>query len=119
MHELGLLRGVVVAVEKAVDTTGATGVESVALRVGTLSGADPDALAGAWPLAVAGTALAAARLDLEIVQAAVWCPSCAGEQPIDEFYALTCPACGTPTGDVVAGKEFEVAFAELDLPDGS
>ena len=116
MHELGLLRGVVIAVEAAVAQADATGVEAVCLRVGTLSGADPEALAGAWPLATAGTALAGARLDVEVVQAAVWCPQCACEQPIDEFYALVCPACGTPAGNVVHGREFEVAFADLDLP---
>ena len=118
MHELGLLAGVVAAVEKAVADRGATGVEAVGLRVGTLSGAVPEALAGAWPLAIDGTALAGARLEVEVVAAAIWCQRCGCEQPIDEFYALTCPACQTPCGNVVAGREFEVAFADLDLPDG-
>ena len=117
MHELGLLRGVVIAVEQAVARAGATGVEAVGLRVGTLSGADPEALSGSWPLAVFATSLAGARLELEVVPAAIFCDHCGCEQPIDEFYALTCPACGTPCGNIVHGREFEVAFADLDLPD--
>jgi hydrogenase nickel incorporation protein HypA/HybF len=116
VHELGLLRQVVVAVEEAAARAGASRVEAVGLRVGSLSGASPDALEGAWPIAVADTALRGARLELETVAAAVWCPGCAAEQPIDEFYALTCPVCGTPAGELVSGREFEVAFADLDVP---
>lgn len=105
------------AVGRAAEQSGARGVEAVGLRVGTLSGAVPDALEGAWPMAIEDTALRGARLDIEIVQAAVWCPTCAAEQPVDEFYALTCPACGTPTGNLVHGREFEVSYADLDIPD--
>ena len=117
MHELGLLRSVVVAVELAATKAGARGVEAVGLRVGSLCGAIPEALEGAWPIAIAGTAVEGARLDLEVVPAAVWCPNCRKEQPIDEFYALTCPVCGTPAGNLVHGREFEVAYADLDLPE--
>ncbi|GIG25059.1 hydrogenase maturation nickel metallochaperone HypA [Cellulomonas denverensis] len=117
MHELGLLRSVVTAVERAASDAGATVVEAVGLRVGTLSGAVPEALAGAWPIATAGSVLAGARLEVEEVPAAVWCPGCAAEQPVDRFYALTCPVCGTPAGDLVHGREFAVAWADLgDAP---
>ncbi|MDR1293451.1 MAG: hydrogenase maturation nickel metallochaperone HypA [Bifidobacteriaceae bacterium] len=137
MHELGLLREVVAAVEREAARAvveaqagavagaglgagrGAVRVEAVGLRVGTLSGAVPLALTGAWPIAIAGTALQGARLDIEEVQATVWCPACAGEQPVDQFYALTCPTCGTPSGLLVRGREFEVAYADLDIPGAS
>ena len=105
-----------IAVEKAAADAGASTVAAVGLRVGTLSGADPEALRGSWPLAIDQTLLAGAKLEIEVVQAAVWCPQCATEQPIDEFYALICPVCGTPSGNIVHGREFEVAFADLDEP---
>lgn len=116
MHELGLLRSVVTAVERAATTAGATGVEAVGLRVGTLSGAEPQALDGAWPIATAGTVVDGARLEIEQVQAAVWCPGCGCDQPVDEFYALVCPVCGTPSGTLVRGREFAVAYADLGIP---
>jgi hydrogenase nickel incorporation protein HypA/HybF len=84
------------------------------LRVGSLSGAVPDALLGAWPIAIAGTPLSGARLDIEEVEAAVWCAACASERAIDHFYALTCPVCGTATGHLVRGREFQVVYADLD-----
>jgi len=110
-----MLLPVVKAVELAATKAGATAVEAVGLRVGTQSGLVPDALEGAWPLATANTPLQGARLELEMIQAAIWCPTCDATQPIDEFYALTCPVCGTPSGNLVCGREFEVAYADMDI----
>ena len=114
MHELGLLASVVTAVSRAAADAGATTVEAVGLRVGTLSGAIPEALDGAWPIATFGTLLQGARLDVEVITAQVRCPRCEADREVDEFYALRCPACGTPTGALVHGREFEVVWADLE-----
>ena len=114
MHELGLLTAVVKAVEKTAVARGATRVEAVGLKVGSMSGAEPEALVGAWPMATAGTMVEGAELLIDWVVAAVWCPTCQANQEIDEYFALTCPVCGTPTGHLVGGREFEVSFADLD-----
>ena len=113
MHELGLLQQVVAAVEKVARSAGATRVEAVGLQVGRLSGAVPEALTGAWPIATVGTILEGADLVIDAVAAAVWCPKCQAEQTIDEFFALTCPVCGQPTGQLVSGREFAVTYADL------
>lgn len=115
MHELGLLTSVVAAVERAATDAGASHVREVALCVGELSGAAPEALQGSWPIAVAGTRLADATLTIEFVAAAVWCPTCASEQPVDAFFALACPACNTPTAHLVRGREFQIAWAEWEV----
>jgi len=114
MHELGLLQGVVAAVEKAAARSGASRVEAVGVRVGARTGAEPEALMGAWPMATAGTMLAGSDLVIDFREAAVWCPTCDKAQPIDEFFAFTCPICGTPTGQLVSGDEFQVTFADID-----
>ena len=113
MHEIALLTSVVRAVERAADKADAKTVRAVGLKVGTMSGAVLFALEGGWPIVTAGTALEGATLDIEVVQAAIWCPTCDAEQPIDEFYALTCPVCGTPCGNLVKGREFEVTYADV------
>ena len=110
MHELALLTSVVEAVARA---AAGERVERVRLRVGARSGTVIEALEGSWPIATAGTPLDGASLSIEAIPAAVWCPGCVSEQQIDEFYALTCPRCGTPTGNLVRGREFEVAWAEI------
>jgi hydrogenase nickel incorporation protein HypA/HybF len=112
VHELGLIRSVVRAVEAAAAKAGAEAVERVGLRVGSLSGAVPEALRGAWPIATAGSRLAGATLEIEELAAAVRCDACQSEQPVNQFYALRCPGCGAPCGNLVRGREFEVAFAD-------
>lgn len=79
-----------------------------------MSGAIPDALVAAWPLAAAGTIAQDADLKLSEVAAAVWCPHCARDVEIDEFYALTCPECGTPTANLTRGREFTLKYVEWD-----
>lgn len=111
MHELSLLRGVVDAVETA--ATGRT-VEAVGLKVGARSGVEVDCLENAWPLAIAGSCCEQARLDITAVPATVWCPTCDAEVAIDEYFALTCPKCETPTGDLRGGGEFEVMWVDVN-----
>lgn len=113
VHELSLLHGVVSAVENVAQERGASSVESVGLRVGSLSGVVRESLEGAWPLARAGTVCNDARLEIEWIVAAVWCQGCQADREIDEFYALTCPVCHAPTGQLTAGREFEVAYADF------
>ncbi len=110
MHELSLLRGAVDVVEEA---AAGRPVEQVGMVVGTRSGVLIDALQLAWPIARAGTCCAEAELIVEEVVATVWCPACQAEQEIDEYFALTCPQCGTPTADLRRGKEFQVAYVEV------
>jgi Zn finger protein HypA/HybF involved in hydrogenase expression len=52
---------------------------------------------------------------VEMVPAAVWCPVCKAEREIDEYYALRCPQCANPTANLVRGREFEVAYVELEV----
>lgn len=112
MHELGLLTGVV---EVIVDAADGRRVRRVALDVGTRSGVIEDALHAAWPLATGGTVCAGADLEIDIIPATVWCPACAAEHEIDEFFALACPACGAPTADLRHGREFAIREVDVDV----
>ncbi|WIM68281.1 hydrogenase maturation nickel metallochaperone HypA [Corynebacterium breve] len=112
MHELSLLGGVTDIVSKAVEPS--TVVRDVGLVVGARSGVLVDALFAAWPVAKQGTCCAGASLHVTEVAATVWCPACEGEQEIDEYFALTCPECGTPTADLRRGKEFHVDYVDVE-----
>lgn len=111
MHELGLLTGVVEAVEKSCPNRTVT---KVAMRVGDRSGVIYDSLIAAWSVASAGTCCDGAEFEAERIPATVFCPSCNCEQEIDEFFALTCPVCGTPTADLRHGREFEITYVEVE-----
>lgn len=89
-------------------------VSAVGVEVGARSGVVTPALETAWPVAIAHTPLDGAALEITEVPAAVWCPSCTAEVPIDEFFALTCPRCGTPTADVRRGQKFQVTWVDVE-----
>lgn len=87
-------------------------IQAVHVRIGVLSGVDPEALRSAYSLASEGTALAGTRLQIETVPLLVYCPQCASTHspPAHEVF---CPRCITPAQNVLAGRELEVAALEL------
>ena len=111
MHELSLLSGVV---DTVVDAAEGRPVTQINLEIGTLSGVVPEIIDFSWPIAASGTPLEGTRLSVTIVQAAVWCPGCEKEQPIDEYFALLCPECGTPTADLRTGKQFRLTSIDVE-----
>ena len=111
MHELSLLAGVV---DTATEVAAGRPILAVNLTVGLMSGAVPDILENCWPIAVVDTACADAVLNLTIQPATVWCPSCGQEQRIDEYFALTCPVCSTPTADLRHGREFQLTSIDVE-----
>lgn len=114
MHELGILTSVVSTVSSA---AAGRKISEVGLRVGARSGVVSAALNAAWPIAITGTSCANARLLIDEIPAKVWCPNCNDLQEIDEFFALTCPVCDTPTADLRQGKEFEIAYVDVESQD--
>lgn len=111
MHELGILTGVVSTVTEAAK---GRPISAVGLRVGTRSGVVEEALYAAWPIAIDGTACQDVPLSIEMIPATVYCPQCETEQPIDEFFALACPVCDFPTADLRHGREFEIAYVDVE-----
>ena len=113
MHELSIALGIVdVAAEEAGRRGGRVAV--VHLKLGRLSGVVPDALRSAFELArEQEPAVAAAELAIEEVAVTARCPTCAADRAVP-FPELRCPACGTPTPDVVRGRELEVVALEIE-----
>ena len=68
----------------------------------------------AYELAREGTPLARAELVVEEVPIVAYCPACAAEQTLPSVQELCCPVCGTPTPDVVSGRELEVVALEIE-----
>lgn len=111
VHELGLLTSVV---EKISEVAPGRRVTKIFMRVGDRSGVVYDSLIAAWPVASFGTDCEDAQFEAELVISTVYCPTCDAEHEIDQFYALTCPVCGTPTADLRHGREFEISSIEVE-----
>jgi hydrogenase nickel incorporation protein HypB len=112
MHELSIAHAVVSTVRAALPDPQAR-VTDVSLRIGRLAGVVPQALHFAYDVACAGTALEGSTLSIVDVPVTINCPAC-GVQELQGIRDFTCPSCGQPCGDVVGGKELEVASVTFD-----
>ncbi|MEW6046734.1 MAG: hydrogenase maturation nickel metallochaperone HypA [Bacillota bacterium] len=97
---------------------GAGRVEAVEVRVGDLSGVEPDALQFAFEAAREAFPLCVhARLKVERVPLKVRCPACGHEGPPSPM-SFACSGCGSPRTTVVTGEELELVAVEVDASTG-
>ena len=88
-------------------------ITALRLRVGTLSGAVPDAMRFAWDVVSRDTIAAGARLEIESLPAAGWCAVCQVEFECADFLN-ECPRCHNLSGDLRRGRELDIAAVELE-----
>lgn len=88
-------------------------VSAIHVRLGPLSGVVKDALRSAYDLAREGTALGTAELVIKDVSLLAYCAACAAERAPPSAQQLYCPVCGTPTPEILRGRELEVVALEI------
>lgn len=111
MHEMSVAMSIVQSVTDAIEADGGV-VAAVAVRVGAMSGVIPEALRFAWKPASAGTVLDGARLDIEDVAAAVFCPTCDAQRELPG-QRMVCPVCKTRCPQLVRGRELDILSVEM------
>lgn len=112
MHELALMEELQRIALATAASQGAQRIHTVMLRVGRLSGVDPDALAFAFEVVMAGGIGQGAMLELEVVPTQCRCGGCGQRfEPVDVIFA--CPICGELSADVLRGRELELTGLEL------
>ncbi len=112
MHELSIALSII---DMAAEEAGRRGVKvaAVHLKLGPLSGVAREAMLSAYGLACEGSALEGSQLLILDVPLIVHCPRCRRDTPPVSVQELCCPACGTPTPDVIHGRELEVSALEV------
>ena len=110
MHELSLSGAIVNTVVKHADGRRVT---VVSLRVGHLRQVVPDSLEFYFEFVARGTVCEGARLQQQIVPAAVRCSACTAEWEMALPF-FRCQECGSSEVGVVSGNEFEVESIEVE-----
>ena len=113
MHELSVCQALISQVQDVAREHQATAVKTVNVRIGPLSGVEPDLLAQAFPLAAAGTVAEAAQLMIESLPIRVHCDTC-GAETAAAANRLVCGACGDWHTRLVSGDEMLLASVELE-----
>jgi hydrogenase nickel incorporation protein HypA/HybF len=113
VHEFSVVQALLDQVAHHALARRATAVRGITVRLGQLSGVEPDLLATAFEVAREGTLASAAELVIERVPARWQCPRC--ESAIPEGNALVCSPCRA-SAVLVTGEELELSSLELEIP---
>ncbi|HXJ84724.1 MAG TPA: hydrogenase maturation nickel metallochaperone HypA [Candidatus Methylomirabilis sp.] len=113
MHEYSLAQALVEQVEREARARGALTVHRVTVRIGPLSGVEPDLLVTAYGHLRAGTLCAGAELDVAGERVA-WCCEACGVALVPGS-ALCCPDCGLPAR-LAGGDALVLERIELEVP---
>jgi hydrogenase nickel incorporation protein HypA/HybF len=114
MHELSIAMSIVEMTQEEAERRGRVHVSAVHLKLGALSGVVREALLSAYEMACDDTPLKGSRLVVEEVPVVVFCPSCQVQRPLSSVQLFCCAECGTPTPEIVQGKELEVVALEIE-----
>ncbi len=113
MHEYSLVQALVERVEEEAARRKAVAVHRLTVRVGELSGVDPELLQTAYDTFREGTICAHAPLVLERVAASWSCPRCGARIP--RGAVLRCEACAVPARLDDGGDALTLNGIELEV----
>jgi hydrogenase nickel incorporation protein HypA/HybF len=112
MHELSIAMSIVDLAQEEAERRSAR-INAVHLKLGALSGVVKEALLSSYEMACQGTPLQGSRLVLEEIPVVVFCPNCQAQRSLSSVQWFCCSECGTPTSEIVHGKELEVTALEI------
>jgi hydrogenase nickel incorporation protein HypA/HybF len=112
MHELSIAMSIVELAEEEAERRGVE-ITAVHLKLGALSGVVKEALLSCYEMACEGTRLQGSRLLVEDVSVLMFCPNCRGPRAVSSMQLFCCAECGTPSSELVQGKELEVVALEI------
>jgi len=114
MHELSIAMSIVEMAQEEAERRGRVQVSAVYLKLGILSGVVEEALLSSYEMACEGTSLQASQLVVEEVSVIVFCSHCQMQRALSSVQLFCCAECGTPTPEIVQGKEIEVVALEIE-----
>ena len=112
MHELSIAVGLIEQVEALLDENQAALATRVCVRIGSLSGVEPEALRMAFPVAAEDGRVAADALEIECVPAKARCGAC-GRSYEPAFPFLACEHCGDADVEVLEGRDMTLISVEM------
>ena len=113
MHEYSIVQALLERVTAEAHARRATAVHRLTIRIGELSGVEPELLATAYATFRERTICESAELDLQTIAARWECPGCG--RAIRRGERLTCAVCARPAR-LAAGDEIMLDRIEMEVP---
>jgi hydrogenase nickel incorporation protein HypA/HybF len=114
MHEYSLVQALVQRVEEEARRRQALAVHGVSVRIGELSGVDPELFRTAYETFRQGTVCERAPLALRRLAASWSCPRC--RLPIARGEVLRCPGCAEPARLDDGGDALTLDGIDMEVP---
>jgi hydrogenase nickel incorporation protein HypA/HybF len=112
MHELSICLALINQVERIARDRDSNAVLRIVIKLGPLSGVEPQLLRRSYPLAAIGTVAEHAELMIDASTLVVQCSQCGCESQV-EPNRLLCSACGDFRTRIVSGDEMILQSVEL------
>lgn len=112
MSERSIVLALLRRIEQEAQRRNATRVRKVRVRIGEISGVDPDLLAAAFAAGAERTVCHGAELEVSRVAARWICPSCGVD--IARGGPLSCARCGAPAL-LREGNEMEIEQIDMEV----
>jgi hydrogenase nickel incorporation protein HypA/HybF len=112
VHELSIVMSIVELAQEEAARRHAK-VNAIHLKLGALAGVVKTALLSSYEMACEDTPLQGSQLIVEEEPVVVYCPKCQAQRALSSIQLFSCAQCGTPTSEIVQGKELEVVAMEI------
>jgi hydrogenase nickel incorporation protein HypA/HybF len=112
MHELSIAMSIVDMAQEEAERRDVK-IDAVHLELGLLSGVVAEALLFSYEMACSGTRLEGSHLVIKNVPIEVYCPTCKAQKTLSSMQWFCCPECGTPTAEVIHGRELVITALEV------
>lgn len=113
MHEYSLVQSLMERIEQEASARRAVAIHRVRVRIGELSGVEPDLFASAFDIVRERTICEHAELVLTRIAARWECPAC--QTTFAPGAALQCARCGAPAR-LAAGDDILLEQIEMEVP---
>ena len=113
MHELSIAAAILDRVAAEAARHAGVRFTKVGVRVGELSGVDPEALSFGFQALTMESEWERLALEIEYCPRRQHCQRCRHTFPSDN-YKTQCPKCGAADTELAAGEELDIAFIETE-----
>lgn len=112
MHEYSIVESLLDLCEKEAKKAEAKGISKIVVKVGVLSGVEPDLLIDAYNVFNENSFAKGAKLELVIQNVVIDCQSCGKKSELKEL-SYKCPLCNEEDFKIVEGEELLLMSMDL------